>query len=143
MKGIPFTSVTRFFWLAAFLFSAGFCQAQTTTLARHTWYFGDGPNGIRFNRVTNVATQLSNKANPFGTGGSSVASDHDNANVLFYTDGSNVFDITHAFMFNGTGLNANTSSNQPTAICAVPGQPGKYYIFTNTASFPTGGTISA
>jgi len=115
---------------------------QAQTLSGHNWYFGNGPRGLKFNRVTHAGSVVNNKANPFGTGGSSVASDKDNANLLFYTDGSKVFDISHTAMPNGTGLNGNTAGNQPTAICGIPGQPGKYYIFTNTANYPTGGAIS-
>src|SRR5689334_11930948 len=108
MKGNYITKIHKLFCLFGLVLLTVNGQAQT--LARHTWYYGNGPRGIKFNRVTNVATLLNNKANPFGTGGSSVASDHDNANVLFYTDGSKVFDISHKAMPNGTGLNGNTSS---------------------------------
>jgi gliding motility-associated-like protein len=141
MKGITTTTIYKYTCIVCLVLSSWLGEAQT--LSRHTWYYGNGPTGLRFNRVTNAATQLNNKANPFsvGGGGSSVASDHHSANLLFYTDGLNVFDISHALMANGGALNGNTSSNQPTAICAIPGQPGMYYIFTNTASFPAGGAI--
>ncbi|MEJ0030309.1 MAG: PKD domain-containing protein [Bacteroidota bacterium] len=85
---------------------------------------------------------VTNKAVPFGAGGSATATDRGNANLLFYTDGNRVYDGNHALMPNGNGLTATITSNQPTAICPVPGQPGKYFIFTNTADFTTGGTIS-
>lgn len=110
--------------------------------SQHNWYFGNSVRGIRFSRTDNSATLLTNQATPFGTGGSSVATDPTNANLLFYTDGARVFDVTHAQMPNGFGLNALTSANQPVAISQVPGVPNQYYIFTNTASFTTGGTIS-
>lgn len=116
--------------------------SMAQSLYKHNWYFGNSTQGIRFNRTTNVATLVSNQATPFGTGGSAVATDRANANILFYTDGARVFNISHTQMSNGFGLNANTSANQPVAICGVPGQPMQYLIFTNTASFTTGGTIS-
>ena len=53
-----------------------------------------------------------------------------------------VFDATHAAMPNGSGLNALSSANQPVAIAPVPGDSNKYFIFTNTANYTTGGTIS-
>jgi gliding motility-associated-like protein len=140
MKDTGISKFYKLLGLAGLLLVTIASEAQT--LARHNWYFGNGPQGIRFNRISNSATIVNNKANPFGSGGSSVASDHNNANLLFYTDGSNVYDLSHTRMPNGAGLNGNPSGNQPTAICAVPGQPGKYYIFTNNAAFPTGGTIS-
>jgi gliding motility-associated-like protein len=116
--------------------------AQTTTLARHNWYFGSTSRSIKFNRVTNAASLITNKAVPFGPGGSAVATDRGNGNVLFYTDGSRIYDANHNLMPNGSGLTANITANQPVAICPVPGQGGKYYVFTNTADFTTGGSIS-
>lgn len=110
--------------------------------SQHNWYFGNSTRGIRFSRTDNSASLVSNKATPFGTGGSSVGTDPTNANLLFYTDGARVFDVTHTQMPNGFGLNALTTANQPVAISQVPGVPNQYYIFTNNASFTTGGSIS-
>jgi gliding motility-associated-like protein len=108
----------------------------------NNWYFGNAVNGINFNRSNNTATLVTDQNIPFGTGGSAVATDPANANLLFYSDGANVFDGCFMLMPNGSGLNANTSANQPVALSAAPGQPGKYFVFTNTADFTTGGTIS-
>ncbi|HMJ67284.1 MAG TPA: gliding motility-associated C-terminal domain-containing protein [Cyclobacteriaceae bacterium] len=116
--------------------------AQTNTLAKHNWYFGNTSRSIKFNRVTNAASLITNKAVPFGIGGSAVATDRGNGNLLFYTDGSRIYDANHNLMLGGSGLNGNTTANQPVAICPVPGQPSKYFVFTNTADFTTGGNIS-
>ncbi len=115
----------------------GFSQ----NLERYNWYFGNSAQGIRFNRSSTLPSIVA-KAVPFGPGGSSTASSPNNANLLFYTDGNSVFDATNLPMPNGNGLTANPASNTPTVICPVPGQPNKYFIFTNTASFPAGGAIS-
>ncbi len=115
---------------------AGFSQ----NLERYNWYFGNSNQAIRFNRIT-AQPSIVTQAIPFGTGGGATASDPTNANLLFYTDGIMVFDSRHGLMPN-SGLTANTSANQPTAICPVPGQNKKYFIFTNTANFPAGGSIS-
>lgn len=117
-------------------------QALAQNLERHNWYFGNTPAGIRFNRVTAKASLLNNQAIPFGTGGSAVVTDPANANLLFYTDGLVVYDATHALMVNGGGLTGNNAGNQPVAVCAIPGQPNKYFIFTNSANFTTGGVIN-
>jgi gliding motility-associated-like protein len=111
-------------------------------LVGHNWYFGNSTQAIRFNRVNNSPTLINNKAIPFGVGGSSVATDPITGNLLFYTDGSNIYDITNAIMPSGTGLGANTTANQPVAIAKSPGQKTQYYVFSNTASFKTGGNIS-
>ncbi len=117
----------------------GFSQ----NLQRYNWYFGNSTQAIRFNR-TSAKPVLVTKAIPFGTGGSATASDPSNANLLFYTDGQLVYDAAHSQMPAGSGLNANSSANQPVAICPVPGAASinKYFIFTNTANFTTGGSIS-
>lgn len=111
-------------------------------LTRNNWYFGNSPNGIRFNRSDNTAEQVTNQFTPFGTGGSAVATDPGNANLLFYSDGANVYDACHMLMPNGNALNGNSAANQPVAVSSVPGQPGKYFVFTNSADFTTGGGIS-
>ncbi len=113
------------------------------SFSQHNWYFGNSASGIRFSRTDNAATLATNQFTPFGAGGSSTANDPTNANLLFYTDGSRVLNVAHAQMSNGFGLNANTSANQPVAICRVPGQPNQYMILTNTSSFTAGGNISA
>ncbi|MCE7862561.1 MAG: PKD domain-containing protein [Bacteroidetes bacterium CHB5] len=111
-------------------------------LSRHNWYFGNSANGIRFNRGTNAAQPVTNQATPFAQGGAAVATDPATANLLFYTDGIRVYDATHTTMPNGTGLNALANANQPVAISPMPGQTNRWYIFTNTANFTTGGSIS-
>ena len=101
------------------------------------WYFGNSNLGIRFGRGTGTASLVNNKS-AMSTGGGAVAADPFSGNILFYTDGANVYDVTNTVMPNGSGLNANTASNQAVAVGAVPGQADQYYIFTNTAA----GTIA-
>lgn len=107
----------------------------------HNWYFGNSNLGIRFSRSDNSPSLITTKAN-LGTGGSAVASDPINGNLLFYSDGVNVYDITHTAMPGGTGLAGNPAGNQPVAIAKVPGSITQYYVFTNTANGTTGGTVS-
>src|SRR5260221_7096677 len=109
--------------------------AEAQNLAQHNWYFGNSVNAIRFNRGTNKVFTVSNKAIPFGTGGSAVASDPSNAHLFFYTDGVNVYNANHVVMPNGSGLAANSSSNQPLVISPKPGDSTVFYIFTNTESY--------
>src|SRR5882672_10908984 len=88
-----------------FLFSfAVAISSQAQTLAQHNWYFGNSINAIRFNRSTNKAFTVTDKDIPFGTGGSAVATDPSTANLLFYTDGANVYNAFHLIMPNGSGL---------------------------------------
>lgn len=116
--------------------------AFSQNLAQSNWYFGNSVNGIRFNRANGTPSLVNNQAIPFGTGGSAVATDPSTANLLFYSDGLVIYDGCHLQMLNGGGLSGNNSGNQPVATSPVPGQPNKYFVFTNSANFLTGGTIS-
>ena len=126
--------------LLLFLLTSGLVSAQN--FSGHNWYFGDSNQGIRFNRATHSAALTSNKANPFGMGGSAVATDPLNGNLLFYTDGVTVYDATHTAMPNGNGLTANSAGNQTVVVAKVPGTATQFYVFTNTASGITGGAVS-
>jgi large repetitive protein len=106
-------------------------------LTQHNWYFGTSPNAIRFNRGSNKA-QLITPLAPFvplgSTGGSAVATDPGTGNLLFYTDGVNVYDACYNKMINGSGLSGNTTGNQQVVISPVPNQVNNYYIFTTTGA---------
>jgi len=123
-----------------FLFNALISFGQD--LKQHNWYFGNSTQAIRFNRGTNVAQSINNQALPFNKGGAAVATDPATANLLFYTDGVQVYDANHLLMPNGNALNGRADANQPVAISPFPGQTNKYYIFTNSANYTTGGAIS-
>ncbi len=125
--------VTNQVVLIAFLFITSCLHAQD--LSRHNWYFGDSPNSIRFDRTTNAPALITNRhTQTFGIGGSGVATDHTNRNLLFYTDGDNVYDVTENVMSNGAGLGGAIGTNQPVALCPVPAQANQFYIFTRNAA---------
>lgn len=134
-------NMNRITYYIVFIVLVSTSTAMSQNLAQHNWYFGSTADGIRFNRGTNVAQTVTNQAIPFGIGGSAVATDPATGNLLFYTDGSRIYDGCHLPMPNGTGLLGNSSANQPAVICPVPGQPNKYFVFVNDANFPTAGTI--
>ena len=138
---------TRLRWIVLFvcLFAAADGIAQTD-FSRHNWYFGNTNRAIRFSRTNNTPSLLTTKAIPFGTGGSAVATNPVNGDLMFYTDGQNVYDATYpvrgTIMQNGNlGALPGAARNQPVAIAPVPGSPAQYYIFRNDASFTTGGTV--
>ena len=89
------------------------------------WYFGNGA-GLNFN--TNPPTALTDgKAVTFE--GSATISD-ENGNLLFYTDGSTVWDKNHDVMTNGSGLRGSPSSTQSAVLVPMPRNPNRYYVFT-------------
>ncbi len=121
---------------------AGTTAALAQDLSQHNWYFGNSNKGIRFNRSTNKPSLITNKATPFGMGGSFVATDPSTGDLLFYTDGNTVYDITNTPMPNGGGLAGLNSANQPVVGCLIPGDSLKYLIFTNNTDYTTAGSIS-
>jgi hypothetical protein len=50
-------------------------------------------------------------------------------NLLFYTDGLNVFDSTHNVMLNGANIGGCASSSQGALIVPKPQSPNLYYLF--------------
>ncbi len=137
------------------LFSAyAFAQGEA-----RNWYFGRNA-GIQFLPDGTVVPLAGGQV--FTTEGCSSMSDSD-GNLLFYTDGRNVWDRRHRLMPNGnygagTGLMGDPSSTQSGIIVPKKGDPNIYYIFTvdephhdNASVYPnrftgfydngTGGTI--
>jgi gliding motility-associated-like protein len=107
-------------------------------ILERNWYFGDANRtGILFNQP-NFVSSLAKRPliTPYGYGGGVVATDPANGNLLFYTDGVNVYDINHNTMANGTGLVGDATRNQAAVACKFPGllNPNQYYIFTADAT---------
>ncbi|WP_026839026.1 T9SS type B sorting domain-containing protein [Gillisia sp. JM1] len=113
----PFALVTFFLTLL--------CQQVVAQKEAANWYFGDHA-GLTFNTGLPVALQDGNLQT---SEGSATISDR-NGNLLFYTDGSNVYNRQHSIMPNGMGLMGNVSSSQSAIIVPKPLHPGIYYIFT-------------
>ncbi len=89
------------------------------------WYFGNGAS-IDFNSTPPVPTN--NGAMQTAEGCASIA-DY-NGNLLFYSDGSTVYNRNHTVMPNGTGLRGDFSSSQSALIVRMQNDTTKYYLFT-------------
>ena len=87
------------------------------------WYFGENA-GIDFNSGSPVALT---DGQLFTDEGCATISDT-SGNLLFYTDGSTVYDKNHAIMPNGTGLLGNNSSTQSAIIVKKPGSNTIYFL---------------
>lgn len=62
--------------------------------------------------------------------GCAAISTPDTGELLFYTDGSTVYNKNNEVMLNGTGLNGDASTTQAAVIVPKPGSNSMYYIFT-------------
>ncbi len=126
-------SVFWYKWLLVgclFTFAASL-SAQVVTETR--WYFGNSTERLQFDRNGRDVTLENDQATPFGAAGASVITDQFSGNLLFYTDGADLFDGRHNLL--PTPLDGDNTINVPAVSCPVPGNPGQYFIFTND---PTG-----
>ncbi len=105
--------------------------AKAQNLAEYNWLFGNSDRAIIFNKGTAQPQLDSIQFVPFGTGGSAVISDPLTADILFYTDGNNVYDTNHELLPNGSGLEANPSINRAAAVIPFTYLDGRYLLFTN------------
>jgi gliding motility-associated-like protein len=116
---------TRSLVLLILLFYLNFnsCYAQKE---HNIWYFGFNA-GLDFNSESPKA--LTNGQVSSSIGASSLC-DSD-GNLLFYTDGNQVWDRNHSQMPNGFGLRGEASLDfRPTVIVPNPVQKNIYYVFT-------------
>ncbi|HKR07155.1 MAG TPA: T9SS type A sorting domain-containing protein [Bacteroidia bacterium] len=98
----------------------------------YVWYFGDSA-GVDFNPGSPVALT---DGLLYTYEGCATISDA-NGNLMFYTDGTLVWDRNHNVMPNGDSLGGSNTSTQSAIIVPKPGNNLIYYIFT------LGGQLSA
>ncbi|TDQ15046.1 CHU domain-containing protein [Algoriphagus boseongensis] len=109
------------------------------------WYFGDGA-GLDFNPdpddenapVPRPIAQRHPQNIPAGT---TTISDQA-GQVLFFTDGSSVWDLNGDLMQNGDNIGGDNSSSQSVVAVGVPTQPTLFYLFTTQSSANGTSTVS-
>ncbi|GLB48932.1 T9SS type A sorting domain-containing protein [Neptunitalea lumnitzerae] len=106
------------------------CVICVYTLNAQTenWYFGEYA-GISFDPTTHAFSGALTNGQLNTTEGSACISDGA-GNILFYTDGTDVYNAQNNIMVNGTGLLGDNSSTQSALIVPFVNAPTKYYIFT-------------
>jgi len=115
------TALKNAFLSILFLFFFGFSYGQKETA---NWFFGEYA-GLNFNSKTPVA-QVGKLATREGC----AAISNDRGALLFYTDGSTIWNRNHGVMPNGTDLFGNNSSTQSAIIIPKPEEKNIYYVFT-------------
>lgn len=111
---------TFYTFLLCFTFSCLHAQLESAN-----WYFGVKA-GLDFSSGTPEVVY--DGAMSTGEGCASI-SDPD-GNLLFYTDGTKVYNREHITMPNGNFLLGNSSSTQSAIVIPYPNDLNKYYIFT-------------
>ena len=99
----------------------------------NTWYFGFHA-GLTFN--TSPPTPL--QSTLFTHEGTASISDPE-GNLLFYTNGTTIWDRMHSPMPNGAGLLGGESSTQAALIVPLPNSCGIYYVFNTEDHLTDGG----
>ncbi|MCF6353205.1 MAG: gliding motility-associated C-terminal domain-containing protein [Cyclobacteriaceae bacterium] len=126
------------FGLLCLLFVSSISYAQD--FSTQHWYFGNNDVAVEFTRPNGVPFLVTDyKVPPFNINGkgNATANRPETGDLLFYTDGFEVFDVTYGFMDGITlanKLNADVNKNQSVAIATAPQASANnlYYIFTNT-----------
>ncbi|NML40445.1 T9SS type B sorting domain-containing protein [Chitinophaga sp. G-6-1-13] len=104
------------------------CQPLTSAAQKegNIWYFGDYA-GLDFNTLP-PKLLLDGKLKT--REGVATVSDA-NGKLLFYTEGTMIWDASHNVMPNGYGLMGNYTASQSAIAVPYPGHPGQYYVFTS------------
>lgn len=112
------------------------CTLSTITFSQEItetrWYFGNTSAGLIFDQNGRDVRIQDDQALPFGAAGAATITDQFTGNLLFYTDGTRLFDASHTLM--SAGLSGSASINVPVVTCPVAGNEGTYYLFTNSGS---------
>lgn len=114
------------FYLCLFLFN--FFNFSSAQLESSHWYFGHY-TGLDFMN-THLGYPTENEESQLFTAEGCASISDVNGNLLFYTDGTSVYDKTHHLMPNGIGLKGNFSSTQSGIIVPNPESKFIYYLFT-------------
>jgi gliding motility-associated-like protein len=120
---------TRAYIIIIIIFLSTPCYSQNQN---NIWYFGNKA-GLNFN--TNPPSTLVDGVFVHTEGVSSVCDG--NGDLLFFTNGINVWNANKQPMPNGTGLSGNNSSSQ-ILVVPKPGDCDIYYIFTTPSQNPEG-----
>lgn len=109
-------------------------DAQSQEVLETRWYFGNSAENLIFDANGRDVYLQDDQATPFGNVGAVTITDQFTGNLLFYTDGETLYDVSHTITPNGTVLTGNSTVNVPVVTCPVPGDPGAYYLFTNSGN---------
>ena len=114
----------RFFLLIIVL---PFTGIESRAQFDNNWYFG---RKAALNFASGSPQVVLNSA--LQTTEASASISDENGNLLFYTNGVDVYDRNNNLMPNGNALGGNVSACQM-SIVAAPGNPDQYYIFSADA----------
>src|SRR5690606_4809850 len=90
------------------------------------WYFGEKA-GLTFER--NIPAPLTD-GQMITTGAPAVVSDGATGQLMFYSNGENVWNKNHEIMPNGSNLAGSSNATNSAYAVPVPNSTHKFYLFT-------------
>ncbi|MDQ6526272.1 hypothetical protein RB608_21815 [Nocardioides sp. LHD-245] len=111
------------------------CTAEQVRASERNWIFGNN-GGIDFGVSGTTATAV--RVPGSTVEGSTVVSDT-TGNLLFWSNGSTIFNRDNQVMPNGSGLLINASATQTVASFPSITNPGTYFVVTTTGASEVGG----
>src|SRR5690606_34930546 len=106
------------------------CTDEQVRANQRFWYFGF-QGGIDFGISGTTATAFTGVSN--SAEGSTVVTDTA-GNLLFWSNGQQIYNSSGSVMPNGGGLTGNSSATQTVASFPAIGQPGVYFVVTTSGT---------
>lgn len=107
------------------------CILSCTTISAqgefNNWYFGQQ---AALNFSTGTPAVLGSSVMNVSEGSASISDAA--GNLLFYTDGTTIWNRNHTTMLNGSGILGDQSTTQGCLIVPIPNSSSRYYLFTLT-----------
>ena len=127
------TYIIAFLGMFGFIFWGQSCWAQKENTL---WWLGRiTQSGIQFQGNNFIPTMLQGHAIPYAEEGHGIATHPIIGRNFFYTNGQTIYDRSHLAMPNGTGLTGHLSASGTGAVCVVPSQCSRFYVFHTGTSY--------
>jgi len=124
--------------IVTFIFLSIYAKSQRED---HTWYFSNTNKGLFFDYNTNNVSITSTHAPMNEAGAFFVAASNTTGDVMFYTDGTKIWDKTNQIMPNANGLLNGPHTLQTGLCCIKPNSQNQYYLFNSTGEVPNSGNV--
>lgn len=119
-----------FLLLFCFTFTLSLSAQNFTT---HNWLFSNNDQGIHFGKELGSEPIVESGKIPLSNIGEKLSvSDPTTGELLFYSDGTNIYDASHSIMLGNVGLSFNLNAIQGMAASPIPGiaNDSSFYVFT-------------
>lgn len=132
-------SQLRNFYLLIFSFLITCTLTSHSSLSQNlsslNWNLGTTDAGIKFGQSNQEPQLVTGNAALAGVGGGVTISDPVTGDLLFYSDGQNIYDRYHNLLPSvGAGLSGDVNINRAAVVMPMPYTDGRYYLFTNSGN---------